>query len=110
MLSNIASGNPYCIAITGDFNACAAHSWENDFDNDAGKVFEPFTADMGLEPLISQPTYIIGESQSCIDFIFTDQLSLVIESGVSGSLYEQCHHQIIYGKISAGNLPPSHYE
>ena len=32
--------------------------------------------------------------------------NLFIESGVHGSLHEQCHHQIIYGKISSDHLPP----
>ena len=50
----------------------------------------------------------MGDSKSCIDLIFTDQPNLIIESGVHPSLHEQCHHQIIYGKISVSNiaLPP----
>ena len=110
MLSKMASENPYCVVITGDFNARSAQWWENDIENDAGRLIEPFTADMGLEQLISQATHIIGESQSCIDLIFTDQPNLFIESGVHGSLHEQCHHQIIYGKISIENLPPPPYK
>ena len=40
--------------------------------------------------------------------IFTDQPNLVIESGVHPSLHEQCHHQIVYGKLSVSyvKLPP----
>ena len=49
MLSNMASGNPYYVVITGDFNARSAQWWENDLENDAGKLFEPFTANLGLE-------------------------------------------------------------
>ena len=48
----------------------------------------------------------MGESRSCIDLIFTDQPNLFIESGVHPSLHEQCHHQIIYGKVSIDNLEP----
>ena len=48
----------------------------------------------------------MGESRSCIDLIFTDQPNLFIESGVHPSLHEQCHHQIIYGKVSIDNLAP----
>ena len=108
MLSKMALENSYCIVIAGDFHARPAQWWENNFENDAGRIFEPFTADMGLEQLISQPTHIIGESQSNIDLIFTDQPNPFIESGVHGSLHEQCHNQIIYGKISVDNLlsPP----
>ena len=51
---------------------------------------------------------MLGDSKSCIDLIFTDQPNLIIESGVHPSLHEQCHHQIIYGKLSVSNvaLPP----
>ena len=50
----------------------------------------------------------MGDSKSCIDLIFTDQPNLFIESGVHPSLHEQCHHQIVYGKLSVSNitLPP----
>ena len=51
---------------------------------------------------------MIGDSKSCIDLIFTDQPNLIIESGVHSSLHEQCHHQIVFGKLSVSNivLPP----
>ena len=50
----------------------------------------------------------MGDSKSCIDLTFTDQPNLIIESGVHPSLHEQCHHQIVYGKLSVSNiaLPP----
>ena len=37
---------------------------------------------------------------------FTDQPNLFIESGDHPSLHEQCHHQIIHGKLSISNLAP----
>ncbi len=106
MVSKMAAENPYCVIITGDFNARSAQWWENDLENDAGRLFEPFTADLGLEQLISEPTHVMGESKSCIDLTFTDQPNLFIESGVHPSLHEQCHHQIIHGKVSIDNLAP----
>ncbi len=51
----------------------------------------------------------MGDSKSCIDLIFTDQPNLFIESGVHASLHEQCHHQIVYGKLSVSNLVPPPY-
>ena len=73
------------------------------------RLFEPLTSDLGLHQLISEPTYLMGDSRSCIDLIFTDQPNLIIESGVHPSLHEQCHHQITYGKMSVSNiaLPPT---
>ena len=69
MLSKMAPENPYCVVIIGDCNARSAQWWENDLENDASKLFEPFTADVGLKQLISQPAHIIDISQSCIGFI-----------------------------------------
>ena len=109
MLSKMHAENPYCVIITGDFN-CRSTQWsENDNENNEGKLFEPLASDNGLHQLISEPTHLMGDSKSCIDLIFTDQPNLVIESGVHpSSLHEQCHHQIIYGKLSVSNiaLPP----
>ena len=50
----------------------------------------------------------MGDSKSCIDLIFTDQPNLIIEYGIHPSLHEQCHHQIVFGKLSVSNiaLPP----
>ena len=108
MLSKMHAENPYCIIITGDFNCRSTQWWENDIENNEGKLFEPLTSDLGLHQLISEPTHLMGSSRSCIDLIFTDQPNLVLESGVHPSLHEQCHHQIVYGKLSVSNikLPP----
>ena len=108
MLSKMNAENPYSFIITGDFNCRSTQWWENDAENNEGKLFEPLTSDLGLNQLISEPTHLIGNSKSCIDLIFTDQPKLVIASGVHPSLHDHCHHQIIYGKLSVSNikLPP----
>ena len=100
--------NPFCIVITGDFNCRSIQWWGDDIENNEGKLFEPITSDIGLHQLIAEPTHLMGDSKSCIDLIFTDQPNLIIESGVHPSLHEQCHHQIIYGKLSVSNVeqPP----
>ena len=110
MLSKMSSENPYCVIITGDFNCRATNWWENDIENDEGKLFEPLTADLGLHQLINEPTHLIGNSRSCIDIILTDQPNLFLESGVHPSLHENCHHRIIFGKLSAKNLSPPPYK
>ena len=108
MLSKIHAESPFCVIITGDFNCRSTQWWENDIENNEGKLFEPIASDNGLHQLISEPTHLMGDSKSCIDLIFTDQPNLIIESGVHPSLHEQCHHQIVYGKLSVSNiaLPP----
>ena len=83
MLSKMHAKNPFCIIITGDFNCRSTQWWENDIENNEGKLFEPLTSDNGLHQLISEPTHLMGDSKSCIDLIFTDQPNLFIESGVA---------------------------
>ena len=108
MLSKMHAENPFCVIITGDFNCRSTQWWENDTENNEGKIFEPLASDNGLHQLIAEPTHLMGDSKSCIDLIFTDQPNLFIESGVHPSLHEQCHHQIVHGKLSVSNiaLPP----
>ena len=108
LLSKINAENPFCVIITGDFNCRSSQWWENDIENNEGRIFEPFASELGLHQLISEPTHFMGDSKSCIDLILTDQPNLVIESGVHQSLHEQCHHQIVYGKLSVSNIttPP----
>ena len=71
--------NPFCVLINGDFNAHSPVWWENDLENDAGKSFEPFTVDLGLHQLITEPTHFMGESRLCIGLILTDQPDLLID-------------------------------
>ena len=108
LLSKLHAENPHCVVITGDFNCRSTQWWENDIENNEGKLFEPLISDLGLHQLISEPTHLMGDSKSCIDLILTDQPNLVVESGVHPSLHEQCHHQIVHGKLFVSNiaLPP----
>ena len=96
--------NPFCVVITGDFNSRSCQWWDNDIENNEGKLLEPLTADIGLHQLISEPTHIMGDSKSCVDWTVTDQPNLVIESGVHPSLHEHCHHEFVYGKLSVSNV------
>ena len=107
-LSKMSAENPFCVVITGDFNARSPVWWGNDLENDAGKSFEPFTADLGLHQLIAEPTHFMRESRSCIDLILTDQPNLFVGFGAHPSLYDQRHHQIIWSKLTIDNLsiPP----
>ena len=52
---------------------------------------------------------LIKESKSCIDLIFTDLPNILIDSGVHPSLNEQCHRQIVYGRLVTNNLAPPFY-
>ena len=77
-------------------------------DNEEGISLEASTTDLSLYQMISEPTHFMGSSRSCIDLVFTDQPNIFLETSVHPSLHEQCHHQIIYGKLAMNNpTPPS---
>ena len=81
MISKMAAESPYCVILTGDFNCRSPQWWENDTENEEGKIFEPLTSDLGLHQMISEPNHFMGQSSSCIDLIFTDQPNLFLETG-----------------------------
>ena len=54
----------------------------------------------GLHQLLNEATHLLETSASCMDLIFTNQRSLVIDSGVHPSLHTNCHHQIVHYKLN----------
>ena len=46
----------------------------------------------------------------CIDLIFTDQPSLIVDSGFHPSLHSNCHYQITYCKFNLITEHPPPYE
>ena len=63
-----------------------------------------------LQQVIKEPTHILVESSSCIDFIFMFHKKLVMESGVYLLLPSNCHHQITYAKFNLKTHSPLPYE
>ena len=106
-MSNINDLNPACSVITGDFNARSSQWRSLDKENNEGREISFLTSSAGYSQLIDQPTHIIKESSSCIDLIFICNPSFISASRVELSLYEKCHHNLIYGKINFNvPLPP----
>ena len=102
-MSNINDLNTACSVVTGDFNARSSQWSSLDKENNEGREISSLTS-AGYSQLIDQPTHITKESSSCIDLIFTSNPSFISASGVELSLYEKCHHNLIYGKIDF-NVP-----
>ena len=59
--------------------------------------------------IIKEATHILESSSSCIDFIFTTQPNVVVESGVHPSLHLNCHHQIVFAKFNLQIYYPPPY-
>ena len=98
-LSNINDLSPPCSIITGDFNARSTKWWKLDKENFEGREINFITRAAGFSQLITPPTQRTKDSVSCIDLIFTSNANLINSSGVEMSLFEKCHHNIVYNKI-----------
>ena len=108
MCCSIARESPVCSIAIGDFNAKSTNWWTEGTNNQCGLELQNIMTMLGYSQIINEPTnFEPNKSSTCIDLIFTNQTNLVVESGTHPSLYNTCHHQIIYAKISFMiNLPP----
>ena len=53
---------------------------------------------------------MLANSSSCIDLIFTDQASLIVDCEIHPSLHPNCHHQIVYCKLDLKIAYPPPYQ
>ena len=110
MIGDIIAKNPLFVLITGDFNVRSTNWWKNDLSTSESTQLDSLTTSYGLSQIISDPTHILPNSSSCIDFIFTNQPNLVTESGVHPYLHPNCHHQIVFAKLHLKVEYPPLYE
>ena len=89
-----------CSIITGDFNARCSRWWKNDLTNVKGEEIDTLTSPAGYSQIIGKPTHILNNSKSCIDLIFCTNKNIISNYGVDVSIFEKCHHNIIFGKIN----------
>ena len=110
MLQEISIFKPDFSIILGDFNAKSKSWWKSDIDTIEGTKIDGVTSSYGPQQLISQPTHLLANSSFCIDLIFTDQPSLVVDCGTHPSLHPNCHHQIVYCKLDLKFIYPPPYQ
>ena len=101
---------PHCIIFAGDFNSRCKQWWPEDNEDHQGIALDEFIENNALFQLNEQPTHILENSKSCIDFIITNQPSLFVESGVDPSLFRGCRHEIIFGKVGVSVPYPPPYK
>ena len=102
-LEILAQKGSLLTTIIGDFNAKSCNGYNHDKTSFEGSTIKCITSQFGLHQLINEPTYLLQNSSSCIDLIFTSQSDTVVESGVHPSLHPNCHHQIIIAKFNLKN-------
>ena len=102
--------SPLCSFVTGDLNAKYTNWWKEGTNNLGGLELYNMTTLLGSSQLINMPTnFDPNKTPSCIDLIFMSQPNLVFESGIHPTLYNKCHHQIIYAKLCLKiYFPPSY--
>ena len=108
LLHNINDELPLCSIVTGDFNARCSRWWKNDMTNLQGQELDSLTLSAGYNQITDKPTHVIN-TMSCIDLIFCTNQSVISNHGVDVSIFDKCHHNIIYGKINIRvPLPPTY--
>ena len=106
IVENIQAKKPDCIIITGDFNCRTQQWWSGDIEDHHGPVLDDLIQSKNLSQLIDEPTHIINDSSPCIDLIITSQPFLFVEHGIHPSLFKNCHHKIVHGKLNLSVPPP----
>ena len=54
--------------------------------------------------------HILPSPASCIDLIFADKPSLIVESDIFPTLHVKCHHQIVCSKLNLNVIYPPPYQ
>ena len=85
--------------------------WKNDITNYQGQELDLLTLSAGYNQFIDKPTHVINTSMSCIGLIFCTNQSVISNHGVDVSIFDKCHHNIIYVKINIRvPLPPTYVQ
>ena len=108
-MDHINNEIPICLVITGDFNDKCSKWCNKDITNSVGREIYTLTSSAGYRQFINKPNHFFNNSSSCIYLIFCNNLNLHSNYGVDLSLFEKCHHNIIFGKISIRILLPPSY-
>ena len=109
-IDNIEKNNPYVSLILGDFNAKNTNWWGN-INDYQGTQIDQIAGMYGYSQIITEATNFEPHCEpSCIDLIFCSQPNLVQKSGTYASLFERCHHQIIFAEINFKVFYPPSYK
>ena len=106
-LDRLFQSNSFLIGVIEDFNFKSSqwyyHNKSSSEDNAVGTI----TKQYGLQQVIKEPRYILDNSSTCIDLIFTSQPNLIIESGVHPPWHSKRHHKIVCATINLQiHFPP----
>ena len=110
LLTNINNNQPAYSVLIGDFNAKCSKWCNSDKNNIAGLEVDDITTTAGFSQLINKPTHVIDGTFSCIDLIFSSNVSFTRNYRIKPYIYEKYHHNITYGTLESNvTLPPPYY-
>ena len=110
LFDSVQTFQPAFTVMLCDFNAWSKSWWSGDSTTMEGTRLDCLVSIHDFHQLISEPTHVLQNLLSCIDLIFTDQPSLVVDSGVHSTVREKCHHHIKYCKLNLKIVYPPPYE
>ena len=106
LLNNINKFQLSCLVLLGNFNAKHSKWCSTDKNNKTWIVLKNITSTADYNQTINKPTHFANVSSSCIDLIFASNTTY-LNTGIKQSIYDKCHHNIIYGKLDLDiPLPP----
>ena len=109
-IMSIDRKNPYVSFILGDFNAKNTNWWGN-INDYQGTQIDQIASMHGYNQIINEATIFEPNCEpSCIDLMFCSQPNLIQNSCTYASLFERCHHQIIFAEINFKVFYPPPYK
>ena len=91
-IDTVTVNGTFLTVVLGDFNIKSNLCFKRSKTSYECSKIDAITSQFGLQQLINESTYIVANSSSCINSMFTSQLNLVMESGVHSSLHPNCHY------------------
>ena len=79
-LDLVSKKNPFLHVVLGDFNAKLGQRYDKDSSTYEEISVENIMLQFGLHQIINEPKYILENSSSWIDLIFTSQPNLSVNS------------------------------
>ena len=104
LLTSINNNQPACSILIGDFDAKCSKWCSSEKNYLAVLEIDNITTTAGYSQLINKPTHFINGTSSCIDLIFSSNVSFIRNYGIEQSIYEKYHHNITYGTLDF-NVP-----
>ena len=80
--------------------------WQNNITNSAGQEIYSLTLSAGYKLIIDKLTHVVNNSMSCMDLLLCTNQNTISNYGVDASVFDKCHHNIIFGKVNI-RVPPS---